>query len=43
MTTSLGLAELQPKETPGQVIERADQALYSAKKDGCAIAGSRSG
>jgi len=34
VTTSLGLAELQPKETPGQAIERADQALYSAKKTG---------
>ena len=34
VTTSLGLAELQPKETPGAAIERADQALYSAKKTG---------
>jgi diguanylate cyclase (GGDEF)-like protein len=34
VTTSLGLAELQPKEKPGQVIERADQALYSAKNSG---------
>jgi diguanylate cyclase (GGDEF)-like protein len=34
VTTSLGLAELQPKESPGQAIERADQALYSAKNTG---------
>lgn len=34
VTTSLGLAELQPKEKPAQVIERADQALYSAKHSG---------
>ena len=34
VTTSLGLAELQPKETPGAAIARADQALYSAKKTG---------
>ena len=34
VTTSLGLAELRPKETPAQAIERADQALYSAKNTG---------
>ena len=34
VTTSLGLAELQPKESPGEAIERADQALYSAKNSG---------
>ncbi len=34
VTTSLGLAELQPKESPGGAIERADQALYTAKNSG---------
>jgi diguanylate cyclase (GGDEF)-like protein len=34
VTTSLGLAELQPKETADGAIERADQALYSAKNSG---------
>ena len=33
-TASFGLAELRPGETPKSLIERADEALYAAKRGG---------
>jgi diguanylate cyclase len=34
ITISIGVAELQPGEAPASLIERADEALYSAKRSG---------
>ncbi len=34
VTVSAGVAMCQPGETPGQLLERADQALYAAKRAG---------
>ena len=34
VTVSVGIAEMRPSETPRQLIERADQALYAAKNAG---------
>ncbi|MCF7220849.1 sensor domain-containing diguanylate cyclase [Marilutibacter chinensis] len=34
VTLSLGVAELQPGETPEQLLERADAALYASKSAG---------
>ncbi|AWV07629.1 sensor domain-containing diguanylate cyclase [Marilutibacter maris] len=34
VTLSLGVAELQPGESPGQLLERADAALYASKSAG---------
>ena len=34
ITVSIGLAELKPKESPADFIERADAALYASKRGG---------
>lgn len=34
VTVSIGVAQLQPGESPDQCLKRADQALYQAKRDG---------
>jgi diguanylate cyclase len=34
ITLSCGLTQLQEGDTPGQVFERADQAMYRAKSQG---------
>ena len=34
LTTSMGVSELEPNETMESWLERADQALYKAKKNG---------
>ncbi len=34
LTTSIGIAEFKPGESVTRLIERADQALYSAKEAG---------
>ena len=34
ITVSIGLAELRPKESPGDFVERADSALYASKRGG---------
>ena len=34
VTISLGVAERRPKETRDQLISRADEALYRAKRSG---------
>lgn len=34
VTVSLGFTEVQPKDTPSQAFERADQAVYQAKHQG---------
>lgn len=33
-TTSIGVSERKDKDTPSSVFERADQALYAAKRAG---------
>lgn len=33
-TTSIGVASLQPEETPSDLLRRADEALYAAKSSG---------
>ena len=42
ITISVGIAEIQPGESSSHLIERADKALYMAKKSGrnrCIVAG----
>lgn len=34
LTVSMGLAMVQPSETPAALVKRADQALYAAKRSG---------
>jgi diguanylate cyclase len=34
VTVSIGVAQLQPSETPGEILQRADRALYRAKRAG---------
>ncbi len=34
VTVSIGMAERQAREAPGDVLKRADEALYRAKEDG---------
>lgn len=34
LTTSIGIAELQPEESAPEVLARADKALYEAKRTG---------
>jgi diguanylate cyclase (GGDEF)-like protein len=33
-TVSIGVAEVKEKTTPEQLVSRADEALYQAKRDG---------
>ena len=34
VTMSLGIAQLRPGDTPATLLERADQAMYRAKRNG---------
>jgi diguanylate cyclase len=34
VTVSIGVAELGPSEAPGEILQRADRALYQAKRGG---------
>lgn len=34
LTCSIGVAQFEPSDESGQILERADKALYRAKREG---------